>query len=282
MTARVPVLYRDYDTIIHERDPRVKILLLLMLFLYLFLAPTWQWMTVPVVLGLIIAVLARTPWKWLVILWAIHLPTFIVLIAIPAGGDLLSGNWSGVAEAATAELRLIMAWTAAIVVSVSLLSTMDPDDLTRGLRGLRLPRVVSFAVGLSYRLLYTTLAEAFQISKAMRVKGIELETKNIFKLIWNSLRLSLPVLFAVLRRAPTLMSTLDMRGFGRKSSGLGKLDALDWLFLLIGITILGLATADRFGWLPDSWLPWLSPDSSLESGSTSGSGSSSGGSGASS
>ena len=262
MTARVPVLYRDYDTIIHDRDPRVKILLLALLFLFLFFAPTWQWMAVPVVLGLFIAALARTPWRWLVILWAIHLPTFIVLIAIPAAGDLFSGNWGGVAEAATAELRLVLAWTAAIVVSVSLLSTMDPDDLTRGLRGLRVPKVASFAVGLSYRLLYTTLAEAFQIAQAMKIKGVELETKNPFKLVWNSLRLSLPVLFAVLRRAPVLMATLDMRGFGRKSSGLGKLDLLDWLFLLAGIVILGLAMSDRFGWLPDAWLPWLSPDTS--------------------
>jgi hypothetical protein len=35
------------------------------------------------VLGLFIAILARTPWKWLVVLWAIHLPTFVVLIGIP-------------------------------------------------------------------------------------------------------------------------------------------------------------------------------------------------------
>lgn len=265
MTARVPILYRDYNTIIHQRDPRVKILLLLLLFLFLFVAPTWQWMVVPVVLGLFVAILARTPWKWLVVLWAIHLPTFIVLIGIPAGSAILARNFGKAAEAATAELRLILAWTAAIVVSVSLLSTMDADDLTRGLRGLRLPRVIAFAVGLSYRLLYTTLAEAFQIAKAMRVKGVELETKNIFRLVWNSLKISLPVLFAVLRRAPTLMATLDMRGFGRKSSGLGKLDLGDWLLLLIGLTVFGLALADRVGWLPDAWLPWLASSSSESS-----------------
>ncbi|GAB4237644.1 MAG: hypothetical protein Kow00121_64660 [Elainellaceae cyanobacterium] len=261
MTARVPVLYRDYNTVIHQRDPRVKILLLLLLFLFLFIAPSWQWMAVMVIVGLVLAMLARTPWKWLVVLWAIHLPTFIVLIGIPAGSAILAADYGKAVEAATAELRLVLAWTAAIVVSVSLLSTMDPDDLTRGLRGLRLPRIVAFAVGLSYRLLYTTLAEAFQIGKAMQIKGVELETKNIFRLVWNSLRISLPVLFAVLRRAPTLMATLDMRGFGRRSSGLGKLDLGDWLLLLLGIAIFGFALADRVSWLPEDWLPWLSPPS---------------------
>ncbi|MBD2257229.1 energy-coupling factor transporter transmembrane component T [Pseudanabaena sp. FACHB-2040] len=261
MTARVPVLYRDYDTVVHDRDPRVKILLLLLLFFYLFVAPTWQWMLVPVVLGFLTAVLARTPWKWLAVLWAIHLPTFIVLMIIPAGGAILAGDYGKVIEVATTELRLILAWTAAIVVSISLLSTMDPNDLTRGLRGLRLPGIVAFAVGLSYRLLYTTLAEAMQISKAMQLKGVELDTKNIFKLVWNSMRLSLPILFAVLRRAPTLMATLETRGFGRKSSGLGKLNLLDWIMLLIGVAVLGLALADRVGGLPDSWLPWFSGSS---------------------
>lgn len=261
MTARVPVLYRDYGTIVHQRDPRVKILLLLLLFIFLFIAPTWQWMSLAVVLGLVTAVLARTPWRWLVVLWAIHIPTFVVLFLIPASSALFSRNYAKIAEAATGELRLIMAWTAAIVVSISLLSTMDPNDLVRGLRGLRLPRIAAFAVGLTYRLLYTTLAEAFQISKAMQIKGVEMETKNPFRLVWNALRISLPVLFAVLRRAPTLMATLDMRGFGRRSSGLGKLDLGDWLLLLLGIVIVGLALGDRVGLLPDPWLPWLSPES---------------------
>jgi energy-coupling factor transport system permease protein len=67
MSTQVPVLYQDHDTVLHRRDARVKILLFALLFVYLFVAPTWQWLLVPTALGLIMAVVARTPWKWLAV-----------------------------------------------------------------------------------------------------------------------------------------------------------------------------------------------------------------------
>ena len=250
MTSSVPTLYRERDTFIHHRDPRVKILLLILLFFFLFLAGSWEWMLVAVILGLLQAIVARTPWKWMAVLWAIHLPTFIVLILVGAAQPLFAGNFAKVAETAAAELRLILAWSAAIVISVSMLSTMDSDDLTRGIRGLRLPPVVALAVGLSYRLLYTTLGEAFRIADAMKIKGVDLNPKHFFRFLWNSLRLSLPLLLAVIRRGPTLMSALEMRGFQRGSARLGNIGFWDAIYFLIGLSVFVLAVCDRFGWLP--------------------------------
>jgi len=251
-TAHVPTLYQDHDTFIHRRDPRVKLLLLLALFFFLFLAGSWQWMLVAVVLGLIQAAVARTPWRWMAVLWAIHLPTFIVLILVPAAGPLFAGDFAEVAESAAAELRLILAWTAAIVVSVSMLSTMDAEDLTRGIRGLRLPATVALAFGLCYRLLYVTLGEAFRIADAMKIKGVDLNPRHFFRFLWNSLRLSLPLLIAVIRRAPTLMSALQLRGFQHGRGRLGNLDFWDIAYFLLGMLVLGLAVGDRFNWLPFS------------------------------
>lgn len=255
-SSSVPTLYREHDTFIHRRDPRVKILLLILLFFFLFLAGSWEWMLVAVMLGLVQAVVARTPWKWVAVLWAIHIPTFVVLILVGAAGPLFAGNFAKAAEAASAELRLILAWTAAIVISVSMLSTMDAEDLTRGIRGLRLPPVVALAVGLSYRLLYTTLGEAFRIADAMKMKGVDLNPKHFFRFLWNSLRISLPLLFAVVRRAPTLMSALEMRGFRKGRSQLGSIDFWDVVYFLIGLVVFGLAIADRFNAIPFS-LPFV-------------------------
>lgn len=251
-SSNVPTLYQEYDTFIHRRDPRVKLLLLILLFFFLFLAKSWEWMLVAVILGLIQAVVARTPWKWMAVLWAIHLPTFIVLFLVGAAGPLFAGNFAKVVAAAAAELRLILAWSAAIFISVSMLSTMDAEDLTRGIRGLRLPSVVALAVGLSYRLLYTTLGEAFRIADAMKIKGVDLNPKHFFRFIWNSLRLSLPLLLAVIRRGPTLMSALEMRGFKRGSARLGNINFWDLVYFLIGLAVFVLAIADRFSWLPFS------------------------------
>ncbi|MFB2935111.1 energy-coupling factor transporter transmembrane protein EcfT [Aerosakkonemataceae cyanobacterium BLCC-F154] len=258
-SSSVPTLYRDRDTIIHDRDPRVKILLLILLFFFIFLAPTWEWFALVTVLGLVLAVAAQTPWRWVLVLWAIHIPTFLALLIIPAGGELIAGNFSALAEAAAAELRLILAWTNAIIISVSLLSTIDAESLTDGMRALYFPPVVAFAVGLSYRLLYVTLGEAFRITSAMKIKGVDLSLKRPFRFIWNSLRLSFPVLFAVLRRGPTLMSSLAMRGYQTKRPNLGGFDAGDWILLLIGVVLTVGAFCAKFGWLPfslSSLVPW--------------------------
>ncbi|MBW4648782.1 MAG: energy-coupling factor transporter transmembrane protein EcfT [Kastovskya adunca ATA6-11-RM4] len=251
-SSRVPTLYRDRDTVIHDRDPRVKIFLLILLFFYIFLAPTWEWMLVVTILGLILAVAAHTPWKWVLMFWAIHIPTFLALIIIPAGGELLAGNFGALVETASAEFRLILAWTAAIIISVSLLSTIDAESLTDGMRGLYFPPVVAFAVGLSYRLLYVTLGEAFRIADAMKIKGVDLSLKRPFRFLWNSLRISFPVLFAVLRRGPTLMSSLAMRGYQTKRPNLGGFDFGDWALLLFALALFALALGAKFGWLPFS------------------------------
>jgi energy-coupling factor transport system permease protein len=249
MATRVPVLYREYDTVMHRRDPRVKVLLLFLLFLFLFMAPSWQWMLLAAVLGLILAAITHTPWKWLAVLWLIHFPSFIVIVGLPVGEQLFADHFQITDDIATG-LRLVLAWTAAIFISVSLLSTLNPRELTNGLRGLGVPAIVAFAVGLSYRLLYVTLHDIIQIADAMQIKGVDLETRRPLRLLQNVFKLSLPVLFAVVRRGPVLMAALEMRGFlqgsGRRQA---KFDLGDAALLASSFLILGLAIADQFGLL---------------------------------
>jgi energy-coupling factor transport system permease protein len=248
--TRVPILYRERDTVIHRRDPRVKMALFALLFVFLFVAPTWQWMLVASVLGLTMAIVTRTPWKWLLALWLIHLPSFIVIVGIPAG-KLLFEEGLEMSEDIEEGLRLVLAWSGAIFVSLSLFSTMDSDDVTNGLWGLGTPAVAAFAVGLTYRLLYVTLNDILQIADAMKLKGIDLETKNPFRFVWNALQLSLPVLFTVVRRAPVLMAALEMRGFHRQHSRkLPRINVGDLAFLGTGVLVFGLALTDRLGRLP--------------------------------
>jgi energy-coupling factor transport system permease protein len=248
MPSRVPALYQDRDSVIHRRDARVKIVLFGLLFIFLFVAPNWRWMLVPLVLGLLLAVMARTSWKWLLVLWVIHLPSILVLLGIPLFEQWRAGKFE-INDDLDTGLRLALAWTASIVVSVSLFSTVRPDDLRNGLWGPGVPAVAAFAVGLTYRLLYTALSEVFQIADAMKLKGVELEMKHPVRLIRNSLKLSLPVLFTVVRRGPTLMAALEMRGAlkGLQHSGLGKFDFGDAALLVSGVAIVELAAGKRFG-----------------------------------
>jgi energy-coupling factor transport system permease protein len=173
-----------------------------------------------------------------------------VIAGIPAGKLLLSGHFE-MNDDIEGGLRLILAWTGSIFVSVSLFSTMDSNDVTSGLRGLGIPTVVAFAVGLSYRLLFVTLKDILQIADAMKIKGVDLETRHPVRFIRNALKLSLPVLFAVVRRAPTLMAALEMRGFlhGRQLQ-LATVDAGDVALAGSGFLISSLALTARLGFLP--------------------------------
>jgi energy-coupling factor transport system permease protein len=196
------------------------------------------------------AIIARTHWKWLLVLWMIHLPSFIVIVGIPAG-KMLFGEGLEMNEDLAEGLRLVLAWSGAVFVSLSLFSTMDSNDVTNGLGGLGAPAVAAFAVGLTYRLLYVMLNDILQIADAMKLKGIDLETKNPFRFVCNALQLSLPVLFTVVRRAPVLMAALEMRGFHRQHSRrLPRINAGDLAFLGTGVLVFGLASTDRLGRLP--------------------------------
>lgn len=240
MQATVPVLYRPGASFVHRRDPRVKMVLFFLLFVFLFIAPSWQWMLVPAAFGALFALNARTPWQWLLVFWAIHIPSFLTIIGVPlyeAGGFTMNDDVG-------AALKLVLAWTTAILVSVSLASTMEPDDFSAGLRGLGLPAVAAQAVGLSYRLLYVTLYEVFRIADAMKIKGLELETRNPIKLVRNGSKLSLPILFTVLRRAPMLICTLEMRGTGAPPRAL-RFKPGDVLVLSAAVAVVALATWDR-------------------------------------
>ncbi|WP_432537783.1 energy-coupling factor transporter transmembrane component T family protein [Kineococcus arenarius] len=249
MSARVPVLYTGRDTVVDRRDPRVKVLVLALLFVFVFVAPSTQWMLVPVVAGLVTAVLARTPWRWLLVLWGIHVPTFTALILIGGWDSLTAGDLEGLLTAAGAEARLVLAWTGTILLSVSVFSALDPDDTARGLRGLGLPAVVSFAVGLCYRLLYTTLTEAVQLTEHVRLRGVRLQVRRPLRFVRDALQVSLPLLFGVVRRGPLLMATMRLRGFAGDPQ-LGRPGVADVAVVVVALALVAGAALARWGALP--------------------------------
>lgn len=252
MASSIPVLYQEKNTFLHRRDPRVKILLFLILLAFILTARSWEWMAIALILSLILAAAARAPRGWILVLWAIHVPAFLVVLVVPLIQSGFQGDLSNFFEAAKGTVRLILAWTTAILLSVTLFSATSASSVAQGIRGLRLPPVVALSFQLGYRLLYTAMNEAVQISKGMRMKGVKLNPKRPLRFIWNSFRVAIPVTVSVIRRAPTLMSALQMRGISQRMPNLGKFDGWDVFLLLIAIGLYVLAFLDAFGWLPFS------------------------------
>ncbi len=239
MSRNIPLLYIERDSFLHRRDPRVKIALFFILFVYLFVAPGIEWLLLALAAGLFFAISAGTSWIWLGVLWLLQVPSFTVMILIPLFTHDYSGTGS-IYDEISGELRLITAWSAAIFISVSLFSTMEPNAIRQGLKGIGFPGVVALSVALTYRLLYATLEEGLKITEGMKLKGIVFDIKQPGLFVKDLINLCLPLLFSLVRRVIPMTYALENRG-NNEHVNLAPLDRGDWLFLLSSITILVLA-----------------------------------------
>ena len=128
---------------------------------------------------------------------------------------------------------------------------MDVDEITDGMRGLKLLEIFCFLVGYVFVLFYVSISDILRVADAMRIKGVELERKNPFRFVAGLPRLLVPAIFVIVRRAGTMMSVLQMRGFSftsrSKKVEFDPIDTMDVLVLATGVLILASAGAARFG-----------------------------------
>lgn len=260
MKRRVPVIYNDADTFLHRRDPRAKLVVFAMMMLYFYVAPTWEWMAAMVLVGVGIAAIARVPPKWLGVLLLIQVPNTLGILAFPAiermatGGAAFGGNFDF-------GLKLALSWTGALFVTSSLFTTMELTEIIDGLRSLGVPEVVCFTLEYVLMLFYVTISDLFRIMDAMKVKGLQIETKNPLTFARNIPNLAIPMLMTVLQRSNTMMSILTMRGYsfsrdGRELRHRPKFDAGDTVLVGAGGLIVVGAVAANVGLLS---IPLLSP-----------------------
>lgn len=260
MTA-IPVVYNDYDTWLHRRDPRAKILLFVSLTSVIYVAPTWEWMVGLAAVGLGLAAVARVSPKWLLALWAIQIPNLLGILVFPAAQRVLAGQ-PAMAGSFDVGLKLAFSWTAATFVFASVATTMRVTEFTDALRGMKVPEFVCFTVEYIFLLLYVVLGDVFRITDAMKAKGVDIETRNPFRLLRSLPKLAIPCLFAVLRRSNTMMAVLKMRGYpladvheSRTEMRFGGTDAA---LVVGGLSVLGIAAAVDFGLLSVPLLPGAS------------------------
>jgi energy-coupling factor transport system permease protein len=246
--VRVPVLHTDKDTVVHRRDPRVKLVLFGLVIAFLYTAPSWPWMLGATFFGLLLSVTARVPSKALVILWLLQIPNFVGLVIVPITRGYLVGDPLHFEADLAFGLRLGLAWSAALFLSLALLSTMAPDELTDGMRGLKVPEPLCFLVGYAFLLMYVSLSDIARTVDAMKLKGSELSIRRPVSAVRNAVKLFVPATIVMARRASTMMSTLQLRGFSftrRPATALEGVDAADVVFLSSGVGLYGLVCLAR-------------------------------------
>lgn len=247
---RVPLLYTEKDTFLHRRDPRVKLLTFALVIVFLYTAPSWPWLLGGTVAGLALSLSARVPRLALLILWLLQVPNFLGLVIVPLVRDLAAGDLAPFDGDFDFGLRLGFAWSAALFLSLALLSTMSPDQLTDGMRGLRIPEPLCFLVGYAFLLMYASLADIFRTVDAMKLKGIELTIRRPVQAIGNAAKLFVPAIIIMARRASTMMSTLQLRGFSftsrRPTTHLGTIRVADYSLVLTTAGLLTVVALARF------------------------------------
>ena len=263
MKRRVPVIYNDRDTWFHRRDPRAKLGVFVLMLLYMYLAPTWEWMLAMVVVGVGLVIVARVPPLWIGALLALQITNILGILAFPAiermatGGSAFGGDFDF-------GLKLAFSWQAALLISAGLFTTMELTEITDGLRALGVPELACFTLEYVFLLFYVTISDLFRIIDGMKVKGLEIETKNPIKFVRNVPSLAVPMFMSVLQRSNTMMSVLTMRGYSFSNEDRElrhdlKFDAGDTLLFGTGVIILGGTIAVNFGFLTVPILPSPTP-----------------------
>lgn len=258
MEYRVPVIYNEGDTVFHRRDPRAKLVTFVLLMALLYVAPTWEWILALGILGGVMVMVARVPWRFISVLLALQFLQALSFLAFPAVMRMLSGRGAFAGTFDTA-LKFSLSWPAALFISASLFTTMELTELTDGLRGLGVPEIAVFTIEYVFLLFYVTISDLYRVADAMKLKGLHIETPNPVTLARNLPALGIPMFVSVLDRATTMMAVLEMRGYDfRERRALRtdlKFDAGDALFVLFGATVLGVTAAVRLGWLAVPVLP---------------------------
>ncbi|MFB6093012.1 MAG: energy-coupling factor transporter transmembrane protein EcfT [Haloquadratum sp.] len=257
MKRRVPVIFNDAESWFHRRDPRAKLGVFVLTLLYLYAAPTWEWMLGSVLVGFAVAAVARVPPKWIGALLLLQVPNVLGILAFPAiqrmatGGSAFGGNFDF-------GLKLAMSWQTALLVSASLFTTMELTEITDALRSLGVPELLCFTLEYVLLLFYVTISDLFRVMDGMKVKGLDIETKNPIRFARNVPRLAIPMFMTVLQRSNTMMSVLTMRGYSFSSSDRElryspKFDAGDAFLLFVTASVVGSALAVNLGLvrLPD-------------------------------
>ncbi|SHG79552.1 energy-coupling factor transporter transmembrane component T family protein [Halobaculum gomorrense] len=246
----VPVVYNDYDTFLHRRDPRVKLLAFAALVLFLYVAPTWHWMIAMFGIGVGLAIVARVNPKWLLALAALQIPNILGFVAFPAIERVLAGRGAFAGDFGFG-LKLAFSFPAALFVSASLFTTMRETEITDGLRGLGVPEFVCFTFEYAFLLLYTVFADILRIADGLKLKGVAIETRNPLRMARNLPKLGVPAIITVFRRSTTMMAVLRMRGYPlddlQESRTPFKFDFGDAALLAFAVGVLAVTAGVNFG-----------------------------------
>jgi energy-coupling factor transport system permease protein len=250
--------YIPRASIVHQMDPRSKLLLIFTFVMIVFLANNFLAYGILFLYTFVFISLTKVPFTYILkglkpIIWIIIF-TFILHILMTKEGDILftigflSIYEEGLRQAIFISLRFLL-----LVMMTSILTlTTTPIEVTDGMESLLQPfkrlglpvHELALMMSISLRFIPTLMQETEKIMKAQTARGVEFTSGPLKERLKAVIPLLVPLFINSFKRAEELANAMEARGY-RGGEGRTKYRDLNWKFsdtmFLISITLVTIA-----------------------------------------
>ncbi|MCR5262344.1 MAG: energy-coupling factor transporter transmembrane protein EcfT [Clostridiales bacterium] len=242
--------YTAGDSPLHRMNPVTKILLTICVCVAAFLTDSLIYLAALLLFDILIGVVGGVPRKaFSVLKGLIKISIFLFVLQALLARKGTPVFWiitdEGLILAATVVLRLIVV---CMPLTLILAVTQVSDLANAMVQVLFLPYAYAFTITTAIRFIPQFMEDMTGIMEAQTARGVEFDTKNIFKKIGMILPLCAPLLISSVRRAQATATAAEVRGFelrtrrsGYKKYGFGIIDAVAVLIcaaLIAGAVII--------------------------------------------
>jgi len=249
--------YIPGNSLLHQLDPRVKLISLFILIVALFLIKTFNGFFFYIFFIGALFISSRLPWKYffrgLKPVLFIVLFTLILHFLFTKGGEVywrlgaLTVEETGVFMGTFMTLRLILLVVTTLLITLTTSPVAFADGIEHLLRPLRPLGVPGYEIAMmmtiALRFIPTLMEESDKIRKAQMARGADFETGNIFRRARNMIPLLVPLFVGAFRRADDLAVAMEARCYrgGEQRTKMRELQAhfLDYvgIFTVSGICL---------------------------------------------
>lgn len=255
--------YIPIKSIIHDIDPRAKIVALFAIIIAIFVPTSWwAYLGLTIVIGVVV-ILAHIKPK--MILQAFK-PTILMLVmlliinslTVKTGYVLFSiGSFDVYSDAIFNTLFIVVRLLLMVMVTTVLTATTKPLDLTLGIESLLSPlkvfkfpyHEVAMMISIALRFIPTIIEETMRIMDSQKSRGVDFDEGKLKEKIQAILSLIIPLFTVAFQRAYELADAMEARGYipdkERTRYHVLKFTFKDGLFIVLANMVLALAIASR-------------------------------------
>ena len=217
--------YLPGNTVIHQLDPRTKIILMIAYIVMLFLVRSLPVFLVPALYVVGTLLLAKIPVRYMVsslkpVRWLLVI-MFVLNLSLTSGETTLVEFWiiritlESLRKALFITLRLLL-----LVAGTSLLTlTTSPIELTDGLERLMSPlsvlkfpaHEIAMMMTIALRFIPTLMEEVERIQKAQMSRGVDFSSGGLVSRLKNMIPILIPLFVSAFRRADELATAMESR-----------------------------------------------------------------------